>query len=209
MLYRRGPSRSCEKCELQYYRHKLRQPTKEIDHFQFFGLPPAETPEEDLIQTVRCFFLLPKSSALRRVIANCQAKSLGEQRSRLRQRCEAFLRKAVEDSTATELSSPAPLSDYVLSCFDCGSDHPVRDAIQATAAFVAPEVLVRGTNFFTESFSIHCYGGTLNHFLKFPPNQSQGQHYRDPFPMRRLRNDRRRRRQRERGRRRTRRPLLA
>ena len=130
------------------------------DHFfQFFGLTPAETPEEDLIQTVRCFFLLPKSSALRRVIVNCQAKTGGEHRCRLREGFEAFVRKAVEESTAADVSSP--LSVHVLSCFECGSDPPARDAIQAAAAFVVPAILVRGIFFYTESFTIHAV-----HFIR-------------------------------------------
>ena len=107
-----------------------------IIFFQFFGSLPLEPPEDDLIQTVRCFFLLPKSSALRRVIVNCQAQSVDEHRRRLIGHFDRFIRQAVEDPQV-------PLPDYVLSCSDCGQDHPAKDAVKAAATLLAPAILVR------------------------------------------------------------------
>ena len=109
--------------------------------FQFFGSLPPEPPEEDLIQTVRGFFLLPKSSALRKVIVNCQARTVDEHRRRLTGHFRRFLRKAVEDTGGGDGSVSLP--DNVLSISECGQDHPAKDAVKAEATLLASAILVR------------------------------------------------------------------
>lgn len=109
--------------------------------FQMFELYNAEPPDyKDLIQTVRCFFLLPKSSALRKVIVNCQAQIDDEHQLDLVSYFKQFLRQAVEDS---ESAPQVPLPGYVLSCLDCGDqDHPAKEAVKAEATLLAPAVMV-------------------------------------------------------------------
>ena len=113
----------------------------DILFFQFFESLPPEPPEEDLIQTVRGFFLLPKSSALRKVIVNCQARTVDEHRCRLAGHFRRFLRKAVEDTDGGDGSVSLP--DNILSISECGHDHPAKDAVKAEATLLAPAILVR------------------------------------------------------------------
>ena len=117
------------------------QTMKDPLFFQFFESLPPEPPEEDLIQTVRGFFLLPKSSALRKVIVNCQARTVDEHRRRLTGHFRRFLRKAVEDTDGGDGSVSLP--DNVLSISECGQDHPAKDAVKAEATLLAPAILVR------------------------------------------------------------------